>query len=198
MPCFGDFEHALLGPIDQVARRQALVAEDRRGDLAPGLDQRAQQRTFAHDGGVGAHIGGGGGIARQSAEVGQAAGVLEPAVALELFGDGDDVAGTTAADQRGQSLEDQAVIGAIEIRRRNDVGNLVPGAAIDQQRTEHRLLGFDRVRRRQIFIARAPPSRRGRSGTLMRPPIQPRGHSRPPQWPSGRFFGDDDDRQLDD
>ena len=42
---------------------------------------------------VGAHVGGGRRVARERAEIGQAAGVLQLARALELLGDGDDVAG---------------------------------------------------------------------------------------------------------
>src|SRR5580700_11398233 len=43
----------------------------------PCFDQRAQQRTLAHDARVGANVGGGGSIARQGAEIGKATGVLE-------------------------------------------------------------------------------------------------------------------------
>jgi len=42
-------------------------------------------------------------------------------------------------------LEDDAVIGAVEILTRYEVGYTVPGAVVEQQSAEHRLLGFDRL-----------------------------------------------------
>ena len=68
---------------------------------------------------IGAHVGGGGRVARERAEIGKAAGVLELADALELLGDRDDVAGLGLAGERGDGVEDQPVIGAIEILGRD-------------------------------------------------------------------------------
>ena len=74
---FGDLEHALLGLVHQLARRLALLAEHRGGNGVPGADQRAQQRFLAHDLRVGARIGGGGRIAHQRAQIGQAPDVVQ-------------------------------------------------------------------------------------------------------------------------
>ena len=59
--------------IDQLARRLTVVVEHRRDDVGAGPDQLPQQRTLAHDIRVRAHVGGGGRIARDGAEVGKAA-----------------------------------------------------------------------------------------------------------------------------
>jgi hypothetical protein len=44
-------------------------------------------------------------------------------------------------------LENPAMIVAIEIGLRNHIGNAIPGVRVDQQATDQRLLGLDRVRR---------------------------------------------------
>ena len=75
----GDLEHPLLGAVDQLACGLALVVEDRRGDLGAGADQLPQQRALAHDLGVGAHVGGSRRVAGERAEIGKAAGVVQPA-----------------------------------------------------------------------------------------------------------------------
>ncbi len=54
--------------------------------------------------------------------------------------------GLALAGERGDRVEDQAVIGPVEIRRAHHVRDLVPGAGVEQQATEHGLLGFDRMR----------------------------------------------------
>jgi predicted aspartyl protease len=53
--------------------------------------------------------------------------------------------------------EDAAVVVAVEIRLGDLVGDAVPGAVVEQQAAEQRLLGLDRMRRqlerRQLRIA---------------------------------------------
>ena len=78
----GNLKDALLGAVDELARRQSLVAEHRGGDLGACADELPQQRALAHDVGVGAHVGSRGRIARQGAEVGKAAHLLQKPGAL--------------------------------------------------------------------------------------------------------------------
>jgi hypothetical protein len=64
-----------------------------------------------------------------------------------MLADRDGVGRLIALDERRHGAEDQAVVGAIEVFGRDDVGDLVPRALIEHQAAEQRLLGFDRVRR---------------------------------------------------
>jgi hypothetical protein len=64
-----------------------------------------------------------------------------------VLADGDGVGRLVALDERSDGGEDQAMVGAIEIVTADYVGNLIPGALVEHEAAEHRLLGFDRVRR---------------------------------------------------
>jgi hypothetical protein len=44
-------------------------------------------------------------------------------------------------------LEDEAMVGAVEIRGGHEVGHAIPRRVVQQQAAQHRLLGLDRLRR---------------------------------------------------
>jgi hypothetical protein len=51
------------------------------------------------------------------------------------------------ARERADRLEDQPMVGTVEVLLVDRVGDLVPGARIEQQAAEDGLLRFDRMRR---------------------------------------------------
>src|SRR5882762_8326576 len=112
---FGNIEHALLGAVNQLARGLAVVVEHGGGDVGAGADQLPQQRALAHDVRVGAHVGGRGGVARNRAQVGESAGRLEPAGALQMLGHRHYVAGFAFPGERADGGENQLVIGTVEV-----------------------------------------------------------------------------------
>ena len=138
---FGNLEHALLGLVDQVARRHAVVAEHRGGNGAAHADQRAQQGALAHDLRIGTHVGSSGRVTRQCGQVGQSTGILQLA-SIQLFRHGDHVADLGLRRQFGNGFEYQPVVGTIEILGAHGVADLVPRGGIEQQAAKDSLLCF--------------------------------------------------------
>ena len=66
------------------------------------------------------------------------------------------IAGLGALDQHGDRFEYQAMIVAVEILGRDAIGDLIPGRGIEHQAAEHRLLGFDGMRRQAQRRRRRP------------------------------------------
>ncbi len=81
-----------------------------------------------------------------------AAGGLELSGALQVLGDGDRVRRLVALDELRDRAEDQPMIGAVEVLDVDDVRDLVPGALVQHQPAEQRLLGLDRVRRQAELV----------------------------------------------
>src|SRR5690606_26698525 len=103
---FGDLEDLLLGFVDELARAQPLVVEDRSRDLGARLDQLPQEAALADDLGIRAYVCGGRRIPGECAEIGESAGFLQLAGTLELLGDGDHVARLAVAGKGTDSIED--------------------------------------------------------------------------------------------
>ncbi len=97
-------------------RRPAAPVGRRGRDFVAGGDELPEDRALADDLGVGADVRRRRRVAGDRAEVGEAADLLEPALALEVLGNRDGVAG--AADLRDfhDRLEDEPVVAAVEIR----------------------------------------------------------------------------------
>ena len=129
-------------------------------DRVAGRDQLPQHRSLADDVRVGADVGGGRRVARQRAQVGQAADLIEQPLASRCPGQGHGIAGLIALDEAGDRLEDQPVIVAVEILRQHPIRDLVPCGGVEHQAAEHGLLGFDRVRRQAHAIAAGARSER--------------------------------------
>jgi hypothetical protein len=141
----GDVEHLLLGEIEQVRAIAPLGHVGAVGDLGADVGQLAQHRALAHDVGVGLDVGRARRVLGQVAEVGQAAGVVEFAGRVEALGKGHRVARFGALDQRLDGAEDQPVIAAVEVLLAERAGEAIPAGVVEQQPTEHGLLGLDRV-----------------------------------------------------
>ena len=84
-----------------------------------------------------------------------------------MLGDGDRVGRLIAADELRDRAEDQPMVGPVEVLAVDDVRDLVPGALVQHQPAEQRLLGLDRVRR-QAELVRGR-ERRISALTLVRP-----------------------------
>ena len=110
---------------------------------------------FAHDIGIGTDIGCTGGILGQRRQVGLAAHVVQLLAALQLLGQGHHVEGLLLVGQDTDHAKDKLVLAAVEIFRPHPVGHLVPGAVVQHQSTDDRLLGLHRVGRdAQLIVVR--------------------------------------------
>ena len=63
--------------------------------------------------------------------------------------------GSPRAGELGDGFEDQLMIAAIEVVGDQAIGDRVPGAVVEHQAAEHRLLRFDRVRRHPDLVDRS-------------------------------------------
>ncbi len=104
----GDFEHRALGFIDDFARFAPFRLERRADDEIARGDELAQHRALAHDVRIGANVGGGGRIARQRSQVGQAANLIQKPVALQMSGQGDGIAGLSCVRSEPRPLRRSA------------------------------------------------------------------------------------------
>ena len=152
---FGDLKDALLGAVDELACRQAFIAEHRGCDVGARAYEFSQQRALAHDGCIRAHIGCGGRVAHQGSEIGKPANLFQEAGALQLLGDCDRIAGLSAAGEAADGFKDLPMVGTIEIARTHHVGDILPGDGIQQETTEQRLLGLHGMRRSPNLLERA-------------------------------------------
>jgi len=84
---------------------------------------------------------------RQRVEVGQASTLLGLAQALQRLEDGDHVRRLAGADQPAHSRVDVAVLVAVEVPFAQKVRTFVPGQVVQQQASEHALLGLGGMRR---------------------------------------------------
>jgi hypothetical protein len=66
-------------------------------------------------------------------QVFEAAGRFQFTSLVEVFGNGNDIAGTAGLDEVRNRREYELMIPAIEIFRRDDVGDLVPGLRIEHK-----------------------------------------------------------------
>jgi hypothetical protein len=145
-PLLGDLEDLALGLVEQLAALAPLGLKALIGDLGAHLDQLAQHRVLAHDVRIGADVGGARGVLRQGADVGEAAGILQQGAPLQLLGDGHHVEGLAFPRQIGDGAEDDAVFPAVEVPLADPIRHLVPGAVVQHQPPQHRLLRLYRMR----------------------------------------------------
>ncbi len=140
-------EHGALSSVKQFFRRATLRPVAQICYIAADTDQPAQHRSLAHDLRIGQNVGCTRRIVGERAQISQPAGLIEPALVLQVLGQRDEIAGPVGADQFADRAINQLVVFAVEVLRSQPVGELVPGAIVQHQSAEHRLLGFDRVRR---------------------------------------------------
>jgi len=154
-------DEGAFGVVDDFARFASFGFQRAVDDEVPGANELSQHGAFPHDVRVGSNIGGGGGVARQRSQVGQAAHLIEQALALQVSGQCDGVTGLVALDQTGNGLENQLVIIAVEVLREDAVRDLVPSRGIQHQSAEYGLLGFHRMRRQPQAVARGSARPKG-------------------------------------
>ena len=148
-----DLEHRAFRVVDDFARFAPLGLECAADDQIAGGDELPQHRALADDVGIGADVGRRRRVARERAQIGQPADLIEQPLALEVPGQRDGIAGLAALDQTRDRFEYQAVIVSVEILGDDAIGNLVPGRRIEHQPAEHRLLRLDRMRRQAQPVA---------------------------------------------
>ena len=103
------------------------------GDLGADLRQAALHRALAHDLGVAPDVVRGRRVLRQRAEIGGAAGLVLVLARLDRLGHRDHVGRLAVLDQLGDVAADAAMVVAVEIVARDEVGDAVPGLVVEQQ-----------------------------------------------------------------
>ena len=150
----GDLEDAALRVVQQLVRRPPLRPVRRLRDLVAGPDQIAKHRALADDLRVGDDVRRAGGVPGELGKVGEAARGFELAVPVEPLRHGDRVAGPSLVAQARDRVEHGTMVVAVELPPGEDVGDPVPGAVVDEDAAEDRLLGLDRVRREAKRVSR--------------------------------------------
>ena len=142
-------EHRLLGQLHELARRSA-VADHALLDLIRALQQAPQQRVLAHDLRVAARVARGRHEARELIDARRAADLLELAPLAQAVGDREHVHGLALVVEREHRLIDQAVAFPVEVLRAQPLldHQRIQRAVREQDRSQHRLLGVEVVRRR--------------------------------------------------
>ncbi len=143
----GDLEHQLLGLFEQVLGAATSGVEGAVGDLVGHAQESSHHRALAHQFGVLLHIAGARHIGHQAGEIGTATSSIQRVGALQRLHDGDGVSRLVGVHQRGDVLEQQAMLGAVEVLGADLVKHALPSGVVEQQRANHRLLGLERVRR---------------------------------------------------
>ena len=83
----------------------------------------------------------------QAGQIGTAADGFEFVAPLEVLRDRDDIDRFAALEQVEHGGEDPAVGLAVEVLRAKELGDLDHGVAVDEDGTEHGLLGFEALGR---------------------------------------------------
>ena len=154
----GDAVDLGLCVVDEV-ERFALARVAHLHDACAGVDQAAQQRALRDDRGVVAGVRGRGHDRGERVQVVGAARALQLAGLDQFIGDGDDVRGLTVRVQREHGLEDELVLGNVEVhaaKRLDDVGDRI---LRQQHASERALLREHVVRRRALVLSTLPPRR---------------------------------------
>ena len=142
-----DLEDPALRFIDEVGRPSSLRTKCGLGDFGAGSNQIPQYGAIANNLRVRDDVGGAGRVLGEFREVGKASRRLELAVPIEALGHRHGVARPTLVAQRSDGIEHCAMVAPVETRAREQVGDPVPRAVVEQHAAEHSLLGLHRVRR---------------------------------------------------
>ena len=144
-----DGEELLLGTVDRLADVRSVLVADA-GDPTRGGDEVAQDGLALDDPGVVDRVHGRRSEVDEARQVGRTADLIELRSSFQDFRHGDDVDRLAALVEVEHRLVDRAVIGPVEVRRTQEVGDLDDRVAIDEEGAEDRLLGFDRLRRKAV------------------------------------------------
>ncbi len=142
----GDVEHRLLRAIED---RCDLVIEPQRQirDGRAGPDQVSPLRRLLDDAGVVVDVGRRRHDVEQPRHIGNAAHLLEFAGSAQFLGDGDGVDRLVGVEQQLDGGEDRTMRRDVEVLCLETVHHLVDGVRRHEHRSEHRLLGFNGMRR---------------------------------------------------
>ena len=150
----GDLEHFRLGLIEQLGSLAPERVVGRVGNGGAHLGQAPHDAALAHDLGVALDVGGRGGVLGQRRQIGETAGIGELGAAFQAFGNGEHIRRPVGVDQPRDVPVNEAVIGPVEVLLLDLVGDAFPGAVVEQQPAQHRLFGFERVRRQPDGVDR--------------------------------------------
>ncbi len=142
----GDIEDELLGVIQYLVAVPPVRIEHGLADVVGHADQLPEDGTLADDIRVRGDIAGPRGVFGERGEIRETAGVLELLMAVQPLRHGNDVAGFAFAIERGDGLEDDAMILAVEVFSVDVPGNLLPDAVIQQDAAEYGHFGLDGMR----------------------------------------------------
>ncbi|MCY1413274.1 hypothetical protein D9M71_287020 [compost metagenome] len=146
-PRLGDLEDLALGLVEDFLGVAPLRVEGAVGDVAADADQLPQRGALADDVRVGLDVRHRRRVLRQLGEIGQAADLRQLAFLVQLLGQGDHVERLVALGELVDRPEDQSVVVAVEVAVGYRIQHPLPGVVVQHQAAQHRLLGFDRMRR---------------------------------------------------
>ena len=159
-PPLADREQLGLRAIDGLLDLGRVLVADA-GDPARGPDQVPQHGLALDDARVLGRVDRGRGGVRERAQVRAPADRLEVLGALQGLGDGDDVDGLAPLEQVEDDRVDLGVGLPVEVLGLEELGDLDDRVAVDEDRAEDGLLGFDGLRGQAIdHSARRMRSRR--------------------------------------
>ncbi len=124
-----------------------LGVEGTVGDIAADADQLPQGGPLADDARVGLDVRHRRRVLRQLGEVSKATHLGQLPFAFELLGERHHIDRLVGFGEFVDGAEDQAMVMAVEVTIGHGVGDALPGVVVEHQATQHRLFGFDRVRR---------------------------------------------------
>ena len=157
-PLLAELEDDLLGAVDEIgdlARSLALLAQPH--DLLARADEPAQRRHLLDDARVVLDVRRRGDERRELGHVRLPARGLELAALLELVDERDRVDGLALRPQRERRPVHLRVALAVEVRGVEDLADRADRDRREQHRAEHRLLGFEILRRDDRAQALADP-----------------------------------------
>ena len=128
-----DLEDTRLRLVQQLARLAPLGRIGRIRDRRADLRELAHDRALANDLGIAANVRGRRRAGGKLVQVRKAAHVGDLARVLERLGDRQHVGGLVVLDELGDDAPEQAMVGAIEVRFRDDVADAIPRGIGKQQ-----------------------------------------------------------------
>ena len=145
-----DREQLRLGAVDRFLDLGRVLVADA-GDLAGRADQVPQDRLALDDPGVLDGMDRGRRLVDEPGQVGTAADRFELVAPLERLRDGDDVdAARAARTARGSRRRSAPLRLAVEVLGPQELGDLDDRVAVDEDRAEHGLLGFEALGRQAV------------------------------------------------
>jgi len=140
----GDRIDLCLGVVDQVGRIALPVVAELH-DARARVDEAAQDRPLGDDAGVVAGVRRGRHDRGERVQIVGAAGAAQLACLDELIGDGDDVGGLAVRVQREDRLEDELVLGDVEVGALERLDHIGDGVLRQEHSAQSALLGEEVV-----------------------------------------------------